>query len=470
VALEQPVSVGFGNDSHSAWKWPIDSSPRPAQRCRTHPGPTGFMRGQTGALRPPLPPMKAGISSAASPTSAAVATTAPPSPKPDRIESVDLLRGFVMLLMALDHTRAYLHWGALHGFGPLDLQTTTVPVFLTRWITHFCAPVFIFLAGTGAFLSTTRGKTKRELSRFLVTRGAWLVLLDLTVIHWFGWAFKIDLHTYLGIVIWAIGWSMIVLSALVHLPLWAIASVGIATIAGHNALDRINPADFGPLEWLWRVLHIFGPIEFAPGYRLIIGYPLVPWIGVMAVGYAFGHILLRERDARRRWVLRAGVILTVAFVLLRFSNLYGNPSPWTPQARPGFTLLAFLDTAKYPPSLLYLMMTLGPALVVLALLDRPATPAALRPALVFGRVPMFYYLLHLPLIHVLALLIETVRFGEAPWLFGLPFDKRVVPPDAGMGLPGVYAIAVLALALLYPVCRWFAEYKRRSRATWVSYL
>ena len=406
-------------------------------------------------------------------TPAVSATAAPSTPvrvAPDRLDSVDLLRGIVMALMALDHTRDYFHWGAVHGLDPLDLKTTTFAIFFTRWITHFCAPVFVFLAGTGAFLSTTRGKSKRTLSWFLVTRGAWLILLELTFIQWAGWNFAIDLHHYGGAVIWAIGWSMIVLATVIHLPQWAITAFGLALIVGHNALDGLKPDDWGSLGWLWRVLHAGGPIEFAPGYFLFIAYPLVPWIGVMAVGYSFGTILRRDRAARRRWLLRTGIVVTLAFVVLRFTNLYGDPRPWTPQARAEFTLLSFVDCVKYPPSLCYLLMTLGPGLIALSLLDRPETPRGLRPLLAFGRVPMFYYLLHLPLIHGLAVLVETIRFGDAPWATGAPWAQGVkIPPDAGVSLVWTYLATLLALALLYPVCRWFADLKRRRREAWLSY-
>jgi uncharacterized membrane protein len=402
-----------------------------------------------------------------------VSASSPANARAQRIDVVDLLRGIVMALMALDHLRDYLHAGAVQGQDPLDFQTTNLPLFLTRWITHFCAPVFIFLAGTGAFLSGTRGKTKRELSWFLLTRGAWLIALELTFIHWAGWAFQFDLHAYFGIVIWAIGWSMILLAALIHLPLWAIVAFGSVLILGHNAFDHVEPASWGPWAWLWQVLHAGGPIELGSRATLFIGYPLVPWVGVMALGYAFGHVVTRARGARRSFALRAGVGLTVAFVFLRFANHYGDPHPWGEKSTSAFTLLSFLDCHKYPPSLCYLLMTLGPALTLLALLDRQTMPAWSKPLLAFGRVPLFFYLLHLPLVHGLAVLIERLRFGATPWLFGVPFGphEKSPPPEAGLSLPVVYAVWLLALLLLYPACRWFGELKRRRpRDRWLSYL
>jgi uncharacterized membrane protein len=387
----------------------------------------------------------------------------------ERLESVDLLRGLVMVLMALDHTRDFFHRGAFAGWDPLDLSRTTVALFFTRWITHFCAPVFIFLAGTGAYLSLGRGKDPASLSGFLFTRGLWLIVLELTWVRWFGWAFAINLHEHWFIVIWAIGWSMIVLAGLVHLPRGAVFGFGLVLILGHNACDGVAPESWGSAGWLWRVLHAGGQFEFAalPGVKFGAGYPLIPWVGVMAVGFSFGQVLKWEREQRRRWIFRLGLGLTIGFLLLRGSNLYGNPKAWSVPANPWLTPLAILDCHKYPPSLCYLLMTLGPALMLLAWLDRPL-PALLRPFLVFGRVPLFYYLLHLPLIHGLAVLAHWLVLGRADWLYGSPAARP--PPEAGFGLAATYAAWLLVILLLYPVCAKFAELKRRRRDAWLSYL
>jgi len=403
-----------------------------------------------------------------------------------RLDSVDLLRGLVMVLMALDHTRDFFHTGPFDDGFVLNPSKTTIPLYFTRWITHFCAPVFVFLAGTGAFLSTTRGKLKRDLSWFLLTRGLWLVLLELTWVRWAGWSFAIDLHQHWGNVIWAIGWSMVALAALIHLPIWAVTTFGLVIIAGHNALDPLRPRDFGPLAWLWRILHEGGSFEIASGLRLGAGYPLLPWIGVMAAGYGFGTVMLREPAQRQRWLLRVGLNLVVVFFLLRFSDLYGDAKSWKSQPTGFLTLLSMLDCTKYPPSLCYLLMTLGPSAIILALLDRavqPGSPPAaggegrgeegrlaslLRPILVFGRVPLFYYLLHLPLIHGLAVAVNAIRFGHANWLYGTAPAKP--PPDAGFDLPIVYLAWIIVVILLYPACQWFADLKRRRRDAWLSYL
>jgi uncharacterized membrane protein len=367
-----------------------------------------------------------------------------------RLESVDLLRGLVMVLMTLDHTRDFF---SNSPFDPLNLTRTFPALFLTRWITHFCAPVFVFLAGTGAFLATTRGKSTGELSRFLFTRGLWLVLLELTWVNWAGWQFHFNLHYYGIQVIWAIGWSMVALAGLVWLPSRAILGFGIAMIMLHNTLDGLKPESSGAWTGLWRVLHAPGTVEIAPGIKLGVGYPLIPWIGVMAAGYAFGPWLLRDAAVKRKSLLVLGASLTALFVVVRSTNLYGDSRPWMPQQSALFTAFSFLNCEKYPPSLCYLLMTLGPALLLLALFDR-GTPALLKPVLVFGRVPLFFYLLHLPLIHGLSLLARHLNS----------------PQDAGFGLAAVYGVWILVVAFLYPVCNAFAEFKRRRRDAWLSYL
>lgn len=381
-----------------------------------------------------------------------------------RLDSIDFLRGLVMVIMALDHTRGFF---TNVPFYPLDLGQTTPALFMTRWITHFCAPVFVFLAGTGAFLSSTRGKSSKELSVFLLTRGLWLVLLEITVIRWFGWTFNFDM-TQVGIgVIWAIGWSMVILAGLVFLPTRAVGIVGLALIGGHNAFDSVSPSDLGSFAWLWHVLHTPGPIHYMPGYTLHIGYPLVPWAGVMAAGFAFGKLMLIQPEERLRWLLRLGIAGVALFLVLRIPNIYGDPHAWTPQKNALFSLFAMLHCQKYPPSLLYLLMTLGPALLLLALVNR-GVPELFKPLILIGRVPLFYYLLHLPLIHGLAMLLAVVRHGRADFLYGNAPGPR--PSDYGYDLPVVYLMWFVVVLILYPACRWFADLKRRRKDAWLSYL
>ncbi|HEV7891629.1 MAG TPA: heparan-alpha-glucosaminide N-acetyltransferase domain-containing protein [Pyrinomonadaceae bacterium] len=390
-----------------------------------------------------------------------------------RLNSVDAVRGVVMVIMALDHVRDFFHVYA-KSLDPLDPAQTWTGLFFTRWVTHFCAPTFVFLAGTGAFLSTRRGKTKKELSMFLLTRGLWLILLELTLVR-FGWFFNFDYHLVILQVIWVIGWGLVVLAGLVFLPTRVIAAFGLALIALHNLLDGFKAKDFGALRGLWVVLHEQNVLTLAPGFSAFVVYPLVPWVGVIAAGYAFGEILTLERERRRRLLFGIGFAAVALFVVLRFVNAYGDPLPWASQ-EPGtwYTFLSFLNTQKYPPSLLFLLMTLGPSVIALALFDRGREPGALaRPFVVFGRVPLFYYLLHFPLVHLVAVVFAYVKYGRAEWLFvnwPPPGQPQPEPEGYGYNLLVVYAVWLGVVLALYPLCRWFAGVKSRRRDAWLSYL
>ena len=296
-----------------------------------------------------------------------------------RRPSIDLLRGLVMVIMALDHTRDFVHAGAM-AFQPEDLTQTTPIIFLTRWITHFCAPAFMFTAGLGAWLRFERDGSKAGLARFLFTRGLWLLLLEVTAIR-FAFFFNITTSPIFLLVFWSIGMSLIALSLLVWLPYWATFAVSAAMVLFHNLLDPIRAESMGSSAWLWRLLHQPGPVTMDP--LVIVGYPLIPWIGVMGLGFCAGRIYRMPDEQRRRVLFWLGLGLTVAFVALRVTNFYGDPRPWSPQPRPGFTLLSFLNTTKYPVSLQFLLMTLGPALMFLSWVDR-ARPSDRNPLLVFG--------------------------------------------------------------------------------------
>jgi uncharacterized membrane protein len=384
-----------------------------------------------------------------------------------RLDSVDLLRGIVMVIMALDHVRDFFHHDALL-FDPTDLSKTNAALFLTRWVTHFCAPVFVFLAGTGAFLSTTRGKTRGELSRFLLTRGLWLILLELTIVR-FGWTFDLNYTFYIGQVIWAIGWSMIVLSVLVYLPVWAITLFGVSMILVHNAFDPIRAQDAGVLSGVWATLHTGQLTETYGGIRLAPMYPLIPWIGVMAAGYGFGQIFTLKRERRRKILLYLGLGMTLAFIALRATNLYGDPRAWSVKQNALYTFFSFINCQKYPPSLLFLLMTLGPAIASLAFFERVnLRPFALaNPFIIFGRVPLFYYVIHLPLIHGLAVLFALMKYGSG---ISQAFGSGRPPADYGYGLAVVYLVWVGVVLALYPLCRWFAGLKRRRKDAWLSYI
>jgi uncharacterized membrane protein len=384
-----------------------------------------------------------------------------------RLEQVDVVRGLVIILMALDHSRDY--FGDLAA-DPTNLATTTAPLFFTRWITHFCAPAFFLLTGTGAYLSLSR-MTRTELSRFLLTRGIWLIVLELTVMR-FAMQFNLDYQVTIVNVLWALGWAMIVLAGLIWLPLWLIAAFGAAMVAGHNLLDGVSAASFGALAPLWTILHAPGFLVHTQRFSLFISYVLIPWVGVTALGFVLGRLLTAEAGRRRTRLLRLGLGLLFAFLALRFANLYGDPSPWSVQSSPLWTLMSFLDTTKYPPSLLFLLMTLGPVLLLLRQFDS-AVPGIIRPALVIGRVPLFFFVLHFFLIHLLATLAGFLRYGRVGEMFRSPDVAHFpfsAPPDWGAGLTVVYAVWIGVLLILYPLCRWYDGIKRRSDAWWLGYL
>jgi uncharacterized membrane protein len=379
-----------------------------------------------------------------------------------RLDSIDVLRGVIMIIMALDHTRDFFFNA---GFNPTDPAHTTIPLFFTRWITHFCAPTFFLLTGTGAYLSLGR-KSKRELSKFLVTRGLWLIFLELVVFRCLGWQFNFDYHVTMLNVLWALGWAMIVLSALVYLPAWIVASFGAVMIATHNVFDFVQSAN--PL---WTILHSPDFLVNTPQHVIFVPYVLIPWVGVTALGYGLGQVFPWDSNRRERFLLRLGLALTAAFLVIRGIDRYGDPLPWTTQKSALFTVLSFLNTSKYPPSLLYLLMTLGPAMLVLWALDG-RTPRFLRPALTFGRVPMFYYLLHVPLIHLIAVMVCYARYGQAHWMFESDTLRNFpmsFPPGWGYSLPVIYMIWALVVLALYPLCSWFADLKRRRGDAWLSY-
>lgn len=363
--------------------------------------------------------------------------------------ALDIIRGAVMVLMAIDHVRVYS--GVPPG-GP------TPGVFFTRWITHFCAPAFVFLAGTAAFLYGRKTESKGPLSRFLLTRGAWLVLLELTVLR-LAWTFNVDYaHYLLAGVIWMLGWCMILLALLIRLPLPAVAAVGAAIVGLHNLTDLLpGLADSA----VWTFLYFGGAVG-----PVAVLYSIVPWIGVMALGYAFGGLFQLAPARRRTICLGVGGGAIALFLVLRGFNLYGDPRPWSTSQG-----LSFLATNKYPASLLFLLMTLGPTIALVPALERARGWWADALA-VFGRVPFFYYVLHIPLIHGLAILVAAIRSPEAmPWLFeNHPMWVPDAPPGYAWSLPLLYLVFAVAIAILYFPCRWFADLKSRSTGWWLRYL
>jgi uncharacterized membrane protein len=397
-----------------------------------------------------------------------------PSVTVPRMVSVDVLRGLVMIIMALDHTRDFMTY---LRFSPEDMAHTYGALFFTRFITHYCAPVFAFLAGTGAFLATSRGKSIQQVSWFFFTRGLWLVLLELTIVD-FAWGFVPWVH---GGVIWILGWSMVVMALIVRLPVRWIAVLGLGMIATHNLLDTIDPASFGRFYWVWMLLHSPGRIPLTDHFSFSVRYVLIPWVGVMATGFAFGKLLLRHD--RRKWILTIGICATALFFVLRGINLYGNGiaglplryplsgGGWSVQPTLSLTVISFFNVLKYPPALDYLLATLGPALILLGLVDGAKAKSGLsRILLVYGRVPLFYYVLHIYLLNVMARLV-SVAFHQPIWYGAVIGDFAQKPLGYGHGLPFIYAMWILAVAILYLPCRWFMEFRGRHRDwAWLSYL
>lgn len=382
-----------------------------------------------------------------------------------RLESIDMLRGLAMVFMALDHSRDFFSHGH-YFFDPVDLLHTTAGFFITRWITNFCAPVFIFLSGVGLFFSFAHGKTLGQMQKSLVTRGLWLIFLEFTFVRC-GWYFNFDYHYVKLGVIWCIGWCFITLAGLMVLPRWLVGLLGLVMIAGHNLLDLLTPETFGAFGWLWRILHVPGTLQPVSGYEVVVKYPLIPWIGVMAAGYAFGPVFRWEASLRRKLFLGLGMGLVLVFIILRGLNLYGDPNPWTTQSTRLFTFFSFLNCQKYPPSLLYLLIALGPAFLALAWCEK--LPALLtRPLVLLGQVPFFFYILHLPLLHAIAVGTELVRYGEADWLFANP-PWQVWPIDYSQDLVSTYLAWMMGALILYPACRWYAGLKSRHRDWWWLY-
>ncbi|GGY18999.1 hypothetical protein GCM10008098_08940 [Rhodanobacter panaciterrae] len=402
----------------------------------------------------------------ATPSPAVRAATGDVSPSRVRIESIDLLRGIIIVIMALDHVHDF--FGALDA-SPTNLATTTAGLFFTRWITHFCAPVFFLLTGTGACLTLQR-MSKGELSRFLLTRGLWLIVLEVVVMR-FALQFNVDYQITLLTVLWALGWAMIVLAGLIYVPTSALIALGVVMVAGHNLLDDVQADAFGPFAPLWSVLHAPGFVHTG-AHAVFVAYPLLPWLGVTALGYALGHSYGWSAERRRTLLLRLGLGLSLGFVLLRLLNMYGDPQPWSVQHSPLWTLLSFLNTQKYPPSLLFLLMTLGPALPLLCAFDAN-TPRLLRPALVYGKVPLFFYVLHFYLIHLLAVAACYLRYGDVSGMFRSPdlgHFPFTAPPGWDVGLPAIYLLWACVVLALYPLCRWYVGLKRRRKNWWLSYL
>ncbi len=378
-----------------------------------------------------------------------------------------------MILMALDHVRDFFHRGAMQ-FSATNLARTTPALFMTRWVTHFCLPAFVFTTGIGAFLwLQRRNKTKKQLSDFLLRRGVLFVLLELTVLQ-LAYDFNLPTHyLVLLLVLWIFGLCLIFMAALVQLPNRLLAVLSILALVTHDLLDGIAGPKSGPAAWLWHIFHQPGLITVG-GMPMLVTYTLLPWLAVMAAGYCFGEILTLPQSQRYKITRNLGLALTVGFVLLRAINRYGDPVPWTAQNSSIMTALSFLNCQKYPGSLAFLCMTLGPTLLALAYFDRHP-PTASNPLTVFGRAPLFYFVMHLYVIHTLVLFASFLRYGAAARSFvfnpvpSMGGPVQLFPPDFGWSLTTVYLVWIAVVALLYPLCRWFARLKTERRSPILAY-
>lgn len=378
-----------------------------------------------------------------------------------RVRSVDIVRGAVMVLMALDHVRDYVQKVRVQ---PENLAQSTAALFATRWVTHFCAPAFSLLAGVGIGISMNRGRSAREMSTFLLTRGLWLIVLDVAITPVL-WRFSFNILPAFALVLWALGLSMMVMAALVHLPRAIVAAGAIVMIATHNLLDGVGPESWGALRGLWHVLHVPG---FAVPGKLFIGYPLVPWVAVMALGWALATVYTWDDARRRRFLVTVGVAATLLFLVVRGLSGYGDPGPWSAQRSTALTIASFLNARKYPPSLDFLLMTLGPTLAALALLET-VRGRVVDWLSVYGRVPLFYYVVHIGVAHAVGVLLALVQHGQLMRITAIT-DPAAIPAWYGVSLPGVYVAWAIVVIAMYPLCRWFARLKQTRTDRWLQYL
>nr|WP_321244334.1 heparan-alpha-glucosaminide N-acetyltransferase domain-containing protein [uncultured Psychroserpens sp.] len=392
--------------------------------------------------------------------------------KSNRIESIDILRGLVMIIMALDHVRDYTNFGYLY-VDPTNMDTTTPMLFFTRWITHFCAPIFVFLAGTSAFLYGTKQASKKNLAKFLFTRGLWLVFIELTFVN-FAWTFDIGLGLHIFQVIWAIGICMMLLAGLIYLHKKLLLILGLVILFGHNLLDGITMQGNDPLSLLWYFTHQQGFPSFNNGETVFfIAYPFLPWLGIMILGYCFGYFYQKGFDVkvRKKWLLYFGLGAIALFISIRFINTYGNLTPWSEQKDGIYTFMSFLNTTKYPPSLLYTLMTLGPAMLFLYAIESVKNWLT-NILVVIGRVPFFYYILHLYVIHLIGL-IGIAILGEN-WKEFILTPQRFTSgflADKGFDLWVTYVVWIIVVVLLYPLCKMYMTYKANNKDKWwLSYL
>jgi uncharacterized membrane protein len=385
-----------------------------------------------------------------------------------RIQSIDLVRGVIMIIMALDHSRDFFHIGVGLDQDPLDFATTTPILFMSRWITHFCAPVFVFLSGTSIFLYGSKGKTKKQVAVFLFTRGVWLMLAEIFIILPL-WNFYFSMM-FLQ-VIWAIGLCMVVLAGLQFLPYRLLLVIGALIVVGHNLLDNYSVSAPFWSALAWSILHQENGLYLSKQFMIVVQYPFLPWLGLMILGFAAGKLYLPAvRTAyRRRFLTTAGILAIMAFVILRWINTYGDMHHWTVQRDALYTFFDFIKVTKYPPSLLYMLITMGPALIFLSVAEKITGKWADK-IIVFGKVPFFYYVLHVILFHSLSWIAFFATGHSWSELDFGHFRDASLPHGAGYPLWVVYLVWIAVVIILYVPCRWYSRYKESHRQWWLSYI
>jgi len=386
--------------------------------------------------------------------------------KSERFEALDVLRGLTMVIMALDHSRDFFALGYVY-FAPTDIDITNLEVFFTRWITHFAAPTFIFLAGIGLFFASGR-RTKGELAHLAITRGIWLIFLEFTIVGFF-WAFSPEFIYHPKIaVLFAIGIAMIFMGLLVYLPKYLIAVIAIVMVFGHNLFDSVSAESFGAYAWVWNLLLSPGIINIGE-FEIRVVYPFVPWIGVMALGYLFGPVTKMSRAKRKQIFLWTGMSLFIFGLVLRFTNIYGDPLLWSLQASMDDTIMSFFNFTKYPPSLVYLSVLIGMAMILMSIFDRDLGKWS-HPLRDFGQVPFFFYVIHIPILHLGGIALALLVFGDASWLFGAPIGHSPEGYSYGSELFPTYAAWIIVVVGLYYPSKWFAGLKQKRKDWWLSYL
>ena len=387
--------------------------------------------------------------------------------KKERFVALDVLRGLTMVIMALDHARDFFSLGWVY-YAPTDIQLTNLEVFFTRWITHFAAPTFIFLAGIGLYFASGR-RTKNQLAFLAISRGLWLIFLELTFVGFF-WSFSSEFLTHPKVaVLFAIGVCMVAMGVLVYLPKYLIAIIAVVMVFGHNCFDAVSAESFEHYQWLWMLLH--QPSEFAIGsINVRVVYPFIPWIGVMAIGYLFGPVVKFPRFQRKRVLFYSGSVLVLFSIFLRFLNIYGDPAKWQFYDSFDKTFMSFLNFTKYPPSLVYLTFFIGFALVLMAMFDKEEIPPLFRPLKEFGQVPFFFYVLHIPILHLGGIVLANIVFHDASWLYGAPISNSPQGYSYGSELIPTYLAWITVCVGLYFPSKWFANLKANRKDWWLSYL